>query len=213
MDAYGEKSRGRSAGAEACAKSTGCPVPEPPAVDVYGFKGPQYALAARRVGTTPAERFAWLVRFVQRPPEDFVDPYLLEAREELFVFGLYEAGSSSTFSLGLDYLTQERTLEIASRAQTMINSLLTAGEWKCDRPVALRLKRMPDGSIVDTPDKPQGTDLWLWALKTVLCRHGGRLAKCARSGCDRLFVRHKAGLYCSSSCSHKVRNDRRAQVR
>jgi hypothetical protein len=187
-------------------------VPEPPAVNAYGFKGPQYALAVRRVGVTPEERFAWLVRFVQRPPEDFADPYLLEVREELFVFGLHEAGPRSTFSLGLDYLTQERTQQIASRAQTMINSLLTAGEWKFDGPVALRLKRMPDGSIVDVPDKPQGTDLWLWAIKTVLCRHGSRLAKCARPGCDRKFVRHKAGLYCSSSCSHKVRNARRNQL-
>jgi hypothetical protein len=181
-------------------------------VDAYGFKGPQYARAVRRVGTTSEERFSWLVRFVQRAPEDFVDPYLLEVREELWVFGLHEAGPSSTFSLGLDYLTQERTQQIWFRAQTVINSLLATGEWLFDGPLSLRLKRMPDASIVDVVEAPRGIDLWLWAIKQVLCRHGTRLAKCARPGCDRKFVRHKAGLYCSSSCSHKVRNARRNLV-
>jgi hypothetical protein len=186
------------------------PAPEPPELSAYGFKGSQYPLAARRVGTTPEQRFAWLIRFVNRPPEDFADPYLQEVREELFVFALGEVAPSSTFGFGLAYLTRERAKEIWIRTQTAMNSLLMDGEWKYDGPVGDRLKRMPDGSIAETLDQPFGADLWLWAIKGALCRHGRRLARCARwPKCEKIFLKHKAGLYCSSSCSHKVRNARR----
>lgn len=179
------------------------------AVDAYGFSGPQYELAIRRVGKTPEERFAWLVSFVQRPPEDFAEPYLLEVQEELFVFALLEGARGMPLTAGLEWLTQQRAIEIARRAQTAVHALSTDGEWKFDAPVAFRLKRRPDGSIADAPDQPKGIDLWIWAIKNVLTRSGDRLARCARPGCEKIFIRHNASLYCSSSCSNKVRNARR----
>ena len=48
----------------------------------------------------------------------------------------------------------------------------------------------------------------LEACARLLEAEGGRVARCARSGCGRLFVKVKRGAYCSKRCSQSMRTSR-----
>ncbi len=168
---------------------------------------PRFALAARRVGGLDRQsRFAWLVRFAQLPPEDLQEPGLVEVREEIASFSALEGLRASLRTA----LTQDQIINLREQVHIALNSLASpGGEWIPPNDSSqLRLRRTDQGVQATY----EGTDFaanFILAAARLLQHEGSRLARCARPNCERFFVRHKAGEYCSPYCSMKVRNDRR----
>jgi predicted RNA-binding Zn ribbon-like protein len=174
----------------------------------------RFQAANERVGDEPAERLDWLVSQLGRSDEELRNALLQpvsDFRLELARFGNaahpWETGSA------------EEILEaFASLRETLKNfrpdfdATLTfpiAGTITKYFSVTPKRRRVRwSGAIESHYFSDHFPTAFLLAAAEVLEEEGLRVRQCARPGCGRLFTHRKRGLFCSTSCSQKVRDQR-----
>jgi hypothetical protein len=161
-------------------------------------------IAARRVGESSKERLLWLLEFAQRPRTQIVSDLGGSGFRELAVFGVLPTGVQPA--------------EIAATIEQLIagaRALLSgSGIWRI--PMGTNTARVVSR---EQSTRTQGrrariryrfgyetTDFrtaFLMRAADVLSDGGliERLAECARSDCQRLFLRRKRGAFCTRRCA------------
>jgi hypothetical protein len=163
--------------------------------------------ARQRVGASAVARLRWLVDFAQGPQE--VAPNLANINAEIFEFAMRtlrgSLGAVSPSAAGVVSLrgelavklcgwVKEGELEISSQELGAFTRILVRGS---DR-----------GSRILSGYQGSTRGALLMACADLIAAEGGRIARCARESCGRLFVRVKRGEYCGPQCSQRVRTER-----
>jgi hypothetical protein len=170
--------------------------------------------ANERVGDEPAERLDWLISQLGRGDEELRSTLLQpesDFRLELACFGY----ASSPWETGT---TEEIFKAFATLRETLRNfrpdwdAKLTfpiAGTITKNFSVTPKRRRVRwSGAIESHYSSDHFPTAFLLAAAEVLEEEGLRIRQCARPGCGRLFTHRKRGLFCSTSCSQKVRDQR-----
>ncbi len=176
--------------------------------------------ARGRIGTTPADRFRWLINFAQRDVEGLVrlegvDLAALDAEIYAFTFSKNFSDAGSGFRQ--PPLSAAVIAGLASAMNTVLRNFVKGSQLPLDakprsilwrNPQTLRITRIYSG--------PQDACFPAAALD-LLEKEGGRLQQCAglrdnaageQEKCLRLFIKHKRRIYCSPACSQKDRTRR-----
>ena len=174
----------------------------------------RFQAANERVGDDPAERLDWLVSQLGRSDEELRNALLepvSDFRLELARFG--NAASPWATEPVEEVLEAFATLrETLKNFRPDLDPTLTfpvAGTITKYFSVTPKRRRVRwSGAVEAHYFSDHFPTAFLLAAAEVLEEEGLRVRQCARLGCGRLFTHRKRGLFCSPSCSQKVRDQR-----
>jgi len=176
------------------------------------------ALAAQRMGKTPAELLRWVVTFAQedltskRPEELVALGYDLRMLPHLVKEQV--AGVTRIWQRTLGPMPEATLQVIHHYIAEGLRTLMGGRPWKLPGPF-LVYRSSPEGSA-----KTQFSSGWgaarqedeaiLAAVVRLVLEHGGKLRACPV--CRRIFVSTRRQRYCDTRCSQRVRNQRRKEA-
>ena len=174
----------------------------------------RYHAARERVGDHPPEQLNWLVSQVQRDPEELrkaLRPEYSDFRMELAWFG----HASNPWETG----DEDEILEAFAELRGTFRNLRPDWQAELTFPTKGKITRnftvMPAtrrmrwaGAIESFYSSDRFPTAFLLAAADVIQEEGLRVRECARPECRRPFVKRKRGIFCSTSCSQKVRDKR-----
>jgi hypothetical protein len=173
----------------------------------------KYAARIRRarelVGSRPVNRLKWLLDFAQQfETETEIGAHVEDVHAEIREF------TARSLPRATIVFPPDAAGVIALRKATHT----TISQWVKEGEVSLVSGE--HGQFVHVISKARGPRgpvsyyhgaaraALLEACARLLEAEGGRVARCARSGCGRLFVKVKRGAYCSKRCSQSMRTSR-----
>jgi predicted RNA-binding Zn ribbon-like protein len=174
----------------------------------------RFQAANERVGDDPAQRLDWLLSQLGRNDEELRTALLQpesDFRLELARFG--NAANPWVTGPAEEILEAFATLrETLKNFRPDLDARLTfpiAGTITKYFSVTPKRRRVRwSGAIESHYFSDHFPTAFLLAAADVLEEEGLRIRECARPGCGRLFTHRKRGIFCSTSCSQKVRDQR-----
>jgi hypothetical protein len=170
--------------------------------------------ANKRVGDEPRERLEWLVSRLGHDDEELRSELLLpvsDFRLELMCFGYAKSpwATGTTREILKVFATLRETLEHFGPDGSATLTFPIAGKITKYFSVTPKRRRVRwSGAIESHYFSDHFPTAFLLAAADVLEEEGLRVRRCARPGCGRLFTHRKRGIFCSTSCSQKVRDQR-----
>lgn len=170
--------------------------------------------ANERVGGDPPKRLDWLVSQIGRDDKELRQALLVwesDLRLELACFGHasgpWETGPAKEILKA--FATLRETLRNFRPDWDAKLTFPIAGTITKNFSVTPKRRRVRwSGAIESHYSSDHFPTAFLLAAAEVLEEEGLRIRECARPGCGRLFTHHKRGIFCSTSCSQKVRDQR-----
>jgi len=170
--------------------------------------------ANERVGDDPPKRLDWLVSQLRRADEELRQALLVpesDFRLELACFGYvanpWETGPAEEILEA--FATLRRTLKDFRPDWEAKLTFPIKGTITKNFSVTPKRRRVRwSGAIESHYSSDHFATAFLLAAAEVLEEEGLRVRECARPGCGRLFTHRKRGIFCSTSCSQKVRDQR-----
>lgn len=155
------------------------------------------ARALAKVGSADLTRLRWLLELLNRSPETFArssEREIEDLESEAAVFcepiGSFASGLSSS-------LTTSMIAQLSHEIQQVVFGLLEGATHDFEIPgVTLVVIPNSPSRYMGSPDA-----IFRLAVAKLIETDGHRIRRCARPGCDRLFVRRKRALYCGKKCS------------
>lgn len=161
------------------------------------FPGGAHASALAKVGASDLSRLGWLLDLLNRASESIAQSSAAEVHNlenEAVVF--CEPIGSFAFSRS-SRLTASQIAELTQEIRDVVSAILLGATHDFQIPtVTLAV-------IPNSPSRYMGSPeaIFRLAVAKLIETDGYRIRRCARPGCDRLFVRRKRALYCSKRCS------------
>ncbi len=170
--------------------------------------------ARERVGDDPSERLDWLVSQLEKDDEELRKELLVaesDFRLELACFGYagnpWQTGPAEEIIEA--FATLRRTLKDFRPDWEAKLTFPIKGTITKHFSVTPKRRRVRwSGAIESHYSSDHFPTAFLLAAAEVLEEEGLRVRECARPGCGRLFTHRKRGIFCSLSCSQKVRDQR-----
>jgi len=174
----------------------------------------RFQAANERVGRAPRERLDWLLSELEKDDDELRKALLLaesDFRLELACFG----HASSPWETGPPkeiikaFATLRRTLKDFHPDWEAKLTFPLKGTITKNFSVTPKQRRVRwSGAIESHYSSDHFPTAFLLAAAEVLEEEGLHVRECARPGCGRLFAHRKRGIFCSTSCSQKVRDQR-----
>jgi hypothetical protein len=170
--------------------------------------------ANERVGDAPREQLDWLLSQLEKDDEKLREALLVtqsDFRLELACFGHarspWETGPAEEVIKA--FTTLRRTLKDFHPDWDAKLTFPMKGTITKNFSVTPKQRRVRwSGAIESHYSSDHFPTAFLLAAAEVLEEEGLHVRKCARPGCGRLFAHRKRGIFCSASCSQKVRDQR-----
>jgi hypothetical protein len=161
------------------------------------FPGGAQARALAKVGSGDLTRLRWLLDLLNRSPETFAhcsQSGIKDLESEAAVFceaiGSFTSGPSSS-------LTASMIAQLGHEIQKVVFGFLEGASHDFQIPcVSLAVIPNSASRYIGAADA-----IFRLAVARLIETDGHRIRRCARPGCDRLFVRRKRALYCGKKCS------------
>jgi len=159
--------------------------------------------AIMRVGSTPETKAQWLldVGYQQASFYDLSDEQVYTLRWEMVAFLVNTVDFESNPGLTVSRDEAHRWLKLL---QEGVKELTKGRWWRLKSAMRCSFRVPLDGSSPEVYSRVDDDDMQKKLIEVLLAVQG-RLRRCQRPKCDRLFVAHKRQEYCQKSCSNKVR--------
>jgi hypothetical protein len=174
----------------------------------------RFKAANERVGSAPRERLDWLLSQLEKDDDELRKALLIaesDFRLELACFGHasnpWETEPADEIIRAFAKL--RRTLKDFHPDWEAKLTFPLKGTITKNFSVTPKQRRVRwSGAIESHYSSDHFPTAFLLAAAQVLEEEGLHVRECARPGCGRLFAHRKRGIFCSTSCSQKVRDQR-----
>jgi hypothetical protein len=161
------------------------------------FPGGAHARAIAKVGSDDLSRLRWLLDLLNRSPETLgssSESEIKDLESEAAVFcdpvGSFNSGPRSG-------LTASNIADLSYEIRDIVFAFLEGATHDFQIPgVTLMVIPNSPSRYMGSPDA-----IFRLAVAKLIETDGHRIRRCARKGCDQLFVRRKRALYCGKRCS------------
>jgi hypothetical protein len=161
------------------------------------FPGGAQARALAKVGSGGLTRLGWLLDLLNRSPETFAHSSESEIEDLENEAAVFCEPIGSFVSVPSSRLTANMIVQLSHEIQDVVSGLLEGATYDFQIPsVTLAVIPNSRSRYMSSPDA-----LFRLAVAKLIETDGHRIRRCARRGCERLFVRRKRALYCGKKCS------------